>query len=121
MHVAGNQKVKTGDLPELSTQPGQPYSEQDLANDRERVLSYYFDHGFPNAALEITTNSSANEPNREDVTYTIQEGDRFRVDRVMVGGTEHTRAISLCSANCRCGPATPLSQQDLIEYSDAAV
>ncbi len=57
VHVVGNQKVKTSDLPELSTQAGQPYSEQDLANDRERILSYYFDHGFPNATLEIATKS----------------------------------------------------------------
>ncbi len=91
LHVLGTQKVAVSELPETSTQPGQPYSEQDLANDRERILSYYFDHGFPNAALEIITKPSDHEPNREDVTYTIQEGDRFMVNRVMVAGTEHTR------------------------------
>ena len=45
-HIVGNEKLKSEDLPELSTQAGQPYSEQDLSSDRERVLSYYFDHGF---------------------------------------------------------------------------
>ena len=87
----GNEKVKTSDLPELSTQSGQPYSQQELANDRERILGYYFDHGFPNASLEINTKTSSSEPNREDVTFTIQEGERFTVDQVMVSGTEHTR------------------------------
>ena len=53
VHVVGNAQVKTANLPELSIQPGQPYSEQDLASDRERILSYYFDHGFPNATLEL--------------------------------------------------------------------
>src|SRR5258708_24637365 len=38
-----------------STAVGQPYSEQNLANDRESILSYYFNHGFPNATLDITT------------------------------------------------------------------
>ena len=35
LHVLGTQQVPLSELPETSTQPGQPYSEQDLANDRE--------------------------------------------------------------------------------------
>jgi len=112
VHITGNQKVKTSDLPELTTQPNQPYSEQDLANDRERILSYYFDHGFPNAALEIATNPSS-EPNREDVTFTIQEGEEFTVDRVMVGGTEHTRSF-VVQRELQVAPGDALSQQDLL-------
>ena len=112
VHIQGNEKVKTTDLPELTTQPNQPYSEQDLANDRERVLSYYFDHGFPNASLEIATNP-ASEPNREDVTFTIQEGEGFTVDRVMVGGTEHTRDF-VVQRELQVSPGDALSQQDLL-------
>jgi outer membrane protein assembly complex protein YaeT len=113
MHVLGNQKVATKELPELSTQPGQPYSEQDLANDRERILSYYFDHGFPNATLEIATKPSDNAADREDVTYTIVEGERFSVNRVMVAGTEHTRDYVL-QRELRVHAGDPLSQQDLL-------
>ena len=112
LQVLGNQKVASKDLPELSTQPGQPYSEQDLANDRERILSYYFDHGFPNAALEISTKPSS-QPNREDVTYTIQEGERFTVNRVMVAGTEHTRDY-VVQRELQVREKEPLSQQDLL-------
>ncbi|MGA2102294.1 MAG: POTRA domain-containing protein, partial [Candidatus Sulfotelmatobacter sp.] len=39
--LVGNEMVKSNELPELSTQKGQPYSEQDLASDRERILGYY--------------------------------------------------------------------------------
>jgi len=113
MHVEGNQKVKSSDLPELSTQPGQPYSEQDLANDRERILSYYFDHGFPNASLEIATSHSPTEPNREDVTFSIQEGEGFTVDQVMVGGLEHTRDF-VVQRDLQMHPGEPLSQRDLL-------
>jgi hypothetical protein len=98
----------------LSTQPGQPYSEQDLANDRERILSYYFDHGFPNASLEITTKPSATQPNHEDVTYTIQEGELFTVNRVMVAGTEHTRD-HVIQRELLVHEKEPLSQQDLLD------
>lgn len=113
LHVVGNEKVKSVQLPELSTQPGQPYSEQDLASDRERILSYYFDNGFPNAALEITTKPSGQQPNREDVTFTITEGELFTVDRVMVAGTEHTRAY-VVQRELEVHPKDPLSQQDLL-------
>ena len=113
VHLIGNQKVKTGDLPELSTQPGQPYSEQELANDRERILGYYFDHGFPNASLELSTSPAAKGPNLEDVTFTIQEGERFTVDQVMVGGLEHTRDF-VVQRDLQVHAADPLSQRDML-------
>ena len=113
LHVLGTEKIAASALPELTTQPGQPYSEQDLANDRERILSYYFDHGFPNATLDITTKPSPDKPNREDVTYTIQEGERFTVNRVMVAGTEHTRDYVL-QRELQVHAGDPLSQQDLL-------
>jgi len=113
LQVLGAEQVAASQLPETSTQPGQPYSEQDLANDRERILSYYFDHGFPNASLEITTRPSTTQPNHEDVTYTIQEGERFTVNRVMVAGTEHTRDY-VVQRELQVHEKEPLSQQDLL-------
>ena len=113
VHVVGNQKVKTSDLPELSTQAGQPYSDQDLANDRERILGYYFDHGFPNATLDLSTISSQTDRNLQDVTFTIQEGERFTVDQVMVGGLEHTRDF-VVQRDLQVHTADPLSQRDLL-------
>lgn len=113
VHVVGNAKVPLNELPELTIQPGQPYSEQDLANDRERMLGFYFDHGFPNASLEISTVASTKEANRQDVTYTIQEGERFTVDQVMVAGTEHTRGY-VVHRELQVQPGDPLSQQDLL-------
>jgi outer membrane protein assembly complex protein YaeT len=113
VQVLGTQKIAANELPELSTQPGQPYSEQDLANDRERILNFYFDHGFPNATLEITTRPAGREPNREDVTFTIQEGERFTVNRVLVAGTEHTRDYIL-NRELQVHEGETLSQRDLL-------
>lgn len=113
VRVAGNETVKVTDLPELSSQSGQPYSEQELANDRERILSYYYDHGFPNASLEVSTNASTAEANREDVTFTIQEGERFVVNQVMVGGLDHTRDF-VVQRDLQVHTNDPLSQQDLL-------
>jgi outer membrane protein insertion porin family len=112
LQIVGNQTITTAQLPEMTSQPNQPYSEQNLASDRERILSYYFDHGFPNASLEITT-KDASEPNREDLVFTIQEGERFTVNRVMVGGTEHTRDY-VVQRELEVKQGEPLSQQDLL-------
>ena len=113
VHVAGNLKVKTSDLPELSTQSGQPYSDQDLANDRERILGYYFDHGYPNASLDLSTVPSGNGPNLQDVTFSIQEGEHFTVDQLMVGGLEHTRDF-VVQRDLEVHGGDPLSQRDLL-------
>jgi outer membrane protein insertion porin family len=113
LQVVGNKTVPLSELPEMSTESSQPYSEENLANDRERILNYYFNHGFPNASLDITTNPSAT-PNREDVTFTIQEGERFFVSQVMVDGTDHTRDYVI-DRDLRVRSGQPLSQQDLLD------
>jgi len=113
VEVVGNQRMPTDALPELSTQPGQPYSEQELASDRERILNFYFNSGFPNATLEITPKASP-QPNQEDVTFTIDEGERFTVNQVMVAGTEHTRDY-VVDREIQVRGGQPLSQQDLLD------
>jgi outer membrane protein insertion porin family len=114
VNIVGTKQIAVSDLHELSTQQGQPYSEQNLASDRESILNYYFNHGFPNATLDITTKPSTTQPEREDVTYTIQEGERFTVGRVMVAGTEHTRDY-VVQRELQVHEKDPLSQQDLID------
>ena len=112
--IVGNQKIDAHAFPELNTSAGQPYSEQNLANDRESILSYYFNHGFSNATLDITTKPSANPPDREDVTYTILEGEQFFVNRVLVGGLDHTRDY-VVQREIQVTAGMPLSQQDLLD------
>ncbi|MGC2482022.1 MAG: POTRA domain-containing protein, partial [Candidatus Sulfotelmatobacter sp.] len=114
LRIVGNQKIDTKAFPELYTAEGQPYSEQNLANDRESILNYYFNHGFSNANLEITTNPSPGQPNHEDVTYTIQEGEQFFVNKVMVAGLDHTRNY-VVQREIQVVAGKPLSQGDLLD------
>jgi outer membrane protein insertion porin family len=113
-HIVGNQKIETNSFPEFNTTSGQPYSEQNLATDRESILNYYFNHGFPNAVLDITTNPTPGQPNREDVTYTIQEGERFFANHVMVAGLDDTRDY-VVQREVQVIAGRPLSQQDLLD------
>ncbi|MGA7928784.1 MAG: POTRA domain-containing protein, partial [Candidatus Sulfotelmatobacter sp.] len=112
-HIAGNQKIDAKAFPELNTTEGQPYSEQNLANDRESILNYYFNHGFSKATLDITTNPSPGQANREDVDYTIQEGEQFFIHQVTVAGLDHTRDY-VVQREIQEVAGQPLSQQDLL-------
>jgi outer membrane protein insertion porin family len=114
LQISGNKKIDAKAFPELNTAEGQPYSEQNLGKDRESILNYYFNHGFSKATLDITTRPSAGQPNREDVTYTIQEGEQFFVNQVMVAGLEHTRDY-VVQREIQEVAHQPLSQQDLLD------
>ena len=114
LHLDGNEKIKTKAFPELTTAAAQPYSEQNLATDRDSILNYYFNHGFPNATLDITANPVPGAPNREDVTYTIHEGEQFVVNHVMVAGLEHTRDY-VVHREVQVASGQPLSQQDILD------
>ena len=112
--IVGNQKVEAEAFPELNTAAGQPYSEQSLASDRDSILNYYFNHGFSKAVLDIITDLTPGTPDREDVTYSIQEGEQFFVNHVMVGGLEHTRDY-VVQREVQVVAGKPLSQQDLLD------
>jgi outer membrane protein insertion porin family len=114
LQIVGNEKIATSALPDLDTQAGQPYSEQNLANDRQNILSYYFNRGFPNASLEVATAPSPTQPGREDITFKIHEGEQFFVNQVMVGGLDHTRSY-VVQREIQVQPGQPLSQQDLLD------
>jgi outer membrane protein assembly complex protein YaeT len=112
-HIAGNQKIDAKSFPELTTSQGQPYSEQNLSHDRESILNYYFNHGFSNANLDISTKPSS-QANREDVAYTIHEGEQFFVNRVLVAGLDHTRDY-VVQREIQVASGQPLSQQALLD------
>lgn len=113
LRVVGNEKIDAKEFPELNAREGQPYSEQNLATDREVILNYYFNHGFSNANLDIITQPSPGKPDREDVTYTIHEGEQFFVNRVLVGGLEKTRDY-VVQREVQVVGGRPLSQRDIL-------
>ncbi|MBZ5678801.1 MAG: BamA/TamA family outer membrane protein [Acidobacteriia bacterium] len=110
--VTGNQQIPMSELHELSTREGQPYSEQNLASDRESILNDYFNRGFPHATLDIATKSPA--PDRVDVTYSVHEGEKFSVDQVLVSGLNHTREY-VVEREVQIHGGEPLSQKGLLD------
>src|SRR5205085_11610862 len=81
LHIAGNHTVPADVLrANLSNVDGQPFSESNIAADRDSILTYYFNNGFPDAAFEYTANPLPGQPNHMELTYTIREGKQIFVD-----------------------------------------
>ncbi|MFB3814133.1 MAG: POTRA domain-containing protein [Terriglobales bacterium] len=92
LRTAGNRTVPTETIEGLmSTIPGQPYSQANVAADRDSVLNYYFNNGYPEAQCDFQATPTGSDPNLMDVVVTITEGRQVFVDRVLVSGINYTR------------------------------
>src|ERR1700686_1170859 len=104
-------------LGDVASTPGQPYSDFNVATDRDVILALYFNEGFPEAnftskadrvAPEANTEKAGDEKTSEkknkdhsktvntqappvNLTYHIEEGPQTRVRRILYSGYEHTR------------------------------
>ncbi|HTM51885.1 MAG TPA: POTRA domain-containing protein [Bryobacteraceae bacterium] len=97
----------------LSSSPGQPFSELNVAIDRDSILTKYFSEGFPNAAFEWSSIPPA-APNRVDLRFVIREGERRFVRQVLTSGLDTTQP-QLVNRNILLSPGDPLSQPKMVE------
>ncbi|MBL8214046.1 MAG: BamA/TamA family outer membrane protein [Bryobacterales bacterium] len=74
----------------LTSTEGQPYSAFNLALDRDNVLNFYYNNGYPDASLDISSQPSDN-PQRMEVRLVVTEGRRLFVGDVVVNGLTATR------------------------------
>jgi outer membrane protein assembly complex protein YaeT len=87
--IQGAAQFKPAQLPSLASSSGQPFSEVNIANDRETILTFYYTRGFP----KVTFNASWRivKPGYISVLYHITEGDREYVRDVLTSGLKTTR------------------------------
>jgi outer membrane protein insertion porin family len=109
--IIGNDTQPAESFPPLNTQPNQPFSDFNIAQDRDILLNYYFNTGFPEATFEASAEPAPN--NRMDVVFHIHEGQRRYVDQVLVGGRQYTRPY-VVDRELEMKPGDPLSQGDLL-------
>ena len=115
LHITGNKNLSSDELiPLLSTAEGQPFSDFNVSTDRDAILNYYFNHGFPNANFESTAKPLPDNPNRMDVTFIIHEGDQIFVDQVLVSGLHYTRPY-IVDRQLQVHPGSPVSQIDMLD------
>lgn len=113
LHIVGNETTLANPFPELNISPRQGFAYSKIGEDREIILNYYFNNGFPNATFEASAKRSPSDPLIRDVTYTIHEGEQVIVDQVFTSGLNHTRPF-VVQREIQIKPGDPLSQVDML-------
>jgi outer membrane protein assembly complex protein YaeT len=115
VEITGAAALSAGYLMEnaVGSGPGQPFSEFNVAGDRDNILALYFNLGFPNARFEWKAEPDQ-QPDRMRLSYHIEEGHRTIVKQVLTSGAEHTREAVVRNA-IQISPGEPLSLGALVE------
>jgi len=98
----------------LANVPGQPFSDANMTADRDALIEFYFNRGFPDVTMTSAAQPAPGEPTRMNVTYTIHEGERVFVNQVLVSGLYYTRP-SVVERRIVPHPGDPLSQADMLK------
>jgi outer membrane protein assembly complex protein YaeT len=110
VQVDGVEKLdKARILARLSSSAGQPFSEFNVAVDRDAILADYFENGFPRATFEWSSKPAA-EAHRVDLVFTVHEGQQQSVRQVLINpeGLKTTRP-GMVARSLRLNPGDPLS------------
>jgi len=114
VRIEGNYTLPQEQLPEISTAEAQGFDESSLADDRDTILSKYFDNGFPNATVDVAyVPVPSGTICRGGRTFSIHEGEQFLSIRFSRRLALHTSGR--CPAGNAGATGAPLSQQDMLE------
>ena len=128
LEIEGNKAITTDALlAVVGSTPGQPYSTEDVASDRNNILALYYDDGFPKArfqeevspdAASSSAPSAARLPkppsDRVRIVYHISEGPRIEVAKVLLTGYQYTRP-GIIARQVQVKPEGPLREGDVVD------
>jgi len=131
----------------VGSSPGQPFSDINVAADRDNILALYYNEGFPNASFSYTAeadaapseevsgnNGPAGSAKAQDnsekqggyqiaraepmhLTYKIAEGEQFHVRRVLLTGYNHTRP-KVIRREVKVVSGGPLREGEIVESQE---
>jgi len=93
--------------------PGRPFSERELAADRDRIDLEYRNRGYSQVAVRSEVTRLENDA-QADVRYLIDEGPQVLVDRVVIVGNTRTKPETI-ERELLLKPGQPLGYSDLLE------
>jgi len=96
-----------------SSLAGQPFSEANVAVDRDNVLDFYYNNGYPDATFNWTAEQ---QKGRAEVKLhiTVHEGSQRYVRACLIGGLQQTDP-DLVYSRILLKPGDPLSQSRMVE------
>ncbi len=95
----------------LQSTPGQAFSEYNVASDRDAVLGFYYNNGYPDATFDWTQLEGKN-PHQVGLRFVVKTGTRQFVRSVLVRGLEITNP-KLVSDRISLKPGDPISQSQI--------
>jgi outer membrane protein assembly complex protein YaeT len=95
------------------SQEGQPFSEMTVAVDRDQILGYFYNRGFPAAIFDWKADTGSEE-GRVALRYEVKPGDPLSVRGVLVSGLKTSRP-EMVNDRIRIEPGEPLSQARIVE------
>jgi outer membrane protein insertion porin family len=98
----------------LNTSPGQLFSPQNLAGDRDALLTDYLSRGFDQVQIEVEEQTEVADPAKIDVVFQIHEGQQIFVRKVLVSGLHYTRPETVAK-RITLHPGDPLDQTALAQ------
>ncbi|HEX4005404.1 MAG TPA: POTRA domain-containing protein [Acidobacteriaceae bacterium] len=98
----------------LRLESGQPYSGNNLAADRDAIVSYFLDHGYDQAKVTVRQAPSAHDPNLIDVHVAVTPGDQIFIRNVLISGLHYTRPGTV-KHQILVAPGQPLDQSKLLD------
>lgn len=113
LQIEGNHALSTATLLAVAgSTPGQPYSESNVASDRNNLLAMYYNEGFPEARFQEEV-LPGDTPNEVRLTYNITEGARIEVSKVLLTGYRYTHT-SIIARQVKIAPGGPLREGDVV-------
>ncbi|WP_109484490.1 outer membrane protein assembly factor [Occallatibacter savannae] len=115
LRLDGVVKSDSGKLQGLmNTAPGQLFSPQNLAGDRDALLTDYLSRGFDQVQIEVENKTEDADATKVDVIFHIHEGQQIFVRKVLLSGLRYTRPDTVAKA-ITLHPGDPLSQTALAD------
>ena len=98
----------------MNTSPGQLFSPQNLAGDRDALLTDYLGKGFDQVQIDVENQTEDADATKVDVIFHIHEGQQIFVRKVLLSGLHYTRPDTVAKA-ITLHPGDPLSQTALAD------
>ncbi|MFB3905517.1 MAG: POTRA domain-containing protein [Acidobacteriota bacterium] len=112
LRISGNQHLEESRLRrEISMTEGRPFSPVGIAQDRASILAAYENLGYRGTDLQYEITYP--KPARVDVKYTVEEGDKWYVEHVILAGLIETKR-SAVQKEVVVGPGQPLSLERVL-------
>jgi outer membrane protein assembly complex protein YaeT len=122
--IEGNEHIAADALtPMLNTTAGQLLSPQNLAGDRDTLVTAYLSHGFDQVEVTVTQKIEDADPHKVDVNFHVDEGEQIFVRKVLLTGLHYThpgtvqRAITIHAGDPLDQTAILDTQRNLYNYA----